>query len=117
MSRNDWIMVIVGLIAYQVYATVIVIKSEDFDDDVKRKQVIFIWLVPIVGAMLVRMRVHAALRERVLRSDPKPGAAGSPGTGPSPGTAPGSESGPASSSEAGPTSSPGPSQKQGPGPK
>ena len=80
MSRNDWIMVIVGLIAYQVYATVLVIKSDDFDDHVKQKQIIFIWLVPIVGAMLVRMRVYAALRERILKSD---AAAGSPaGSGP-----------------------------------
>ena len=69
MSRNDWIMIIVGLIAYQVYATVLVIKSDDFDDQVKQKQIIFIWLIPIVGAMLVRMRVHAALRERILKSD------------------------------------------------
>lgn len=80
MSRNDWIMVIVGLIAYQVYATVIVIKSDDFDDDVKRRQVIFIWLIPIVGAMLVRMRVHAALRERILKSDPKPTPGSQTGT-------------------------------------
>ena len=74
MSRNDWIMVIVGLIAYQVYATVLVIKSDDFDDHVKQKQIIFIWLIPIVGAMLVRMRVHAALRERILKSDAAPGS-------------------------------------------
>ena len=78
MSRNDWIMVILALIGYQVYATVQVIKSEDFDDDVKLKQIIVVWLIPIVGAMLVRMRIYAARRERVLRSGPAPG----PGPGP-----------------------------------
>ena len=36
----------------------LVIKSDDFDDDVKLRQVIFIWLIPIVGALLVRMRSH-----------------------------------------------------------
>ena len=77
MTRNDWILLIVGLIAYQAYATVLVIKSDDFDDDVKLKQVIVVWLIPIVGAMLVRMRIYAARRERVLKSGPGPG----PGTG------------------------------------
>lgn len=80
MSRNDWIMIIVALIGYQVYATVLVIKSDDFDDDVKLKQVVVIWLIPVVGAMLVRMRIYAARRDRVLRSGP--------GTGPGPGPGP-----------------------------
>jgi tellurite resistance protein TehA-like permease len=67
MSRNDWVVVILALIAYQVYTTVLVIKSDDFDDDVKRSQVITIWLIPIVGCVLVRMRLNAAARERMLR--------------------------------------------------
>ena len=89
MSRNDWIMVIVGLIAYQVYATVLVIKSDDFDDRVKQQQIIFIWLIPIVGAMLVRMRVHAALRERILKSDAAPGSPAGSAPEPPPGPRPG----------------------------
>ena len=64
MTRNDWIMLIVGLIAYQAYATVLVIKSDDFDEDVKLKQVIAIWLIPIVGALLVRISINAARRKR-----------------------------------------------------
>ena len=64
MTKNDWIMVIVGLIAYQSYATVLVIKSDDFDEDVKLKQIIAIWLIPIVGALLVRISINAAKRKR-----------------------------------------------------
>lgn len=60
MTKGDWIFLIVGLVFYQAYATVLVIKSDDFDDDVKLRQVIFIWLIPVIGAVLVRMRLRSA---------------------------------------------------------
>ena len=60
MTKGDWIFLIVGLVIYQAYATVLVIKSDDFDDDVKLRQVIFIWLIPVIGAVLVRMRLRSA---------------------------------------------------------
>lgn len=66
MSKNDWILLIVGLIAYQAYATVLVIKSEDYDEDVKLKQIVFIWLIPIVGAVMVRMALNEAARKRKI---------------------------------------------------
>ena len=67
MSKSDWTMLIIGLILYQFYTTVLVIKSEDFDDDVKRKQIITIWLIPIVGALLVRLSLNDARRKRMER--------------------------------------------------
>ena len=66
MSKNDWTLLIVGLIAYQAYATVLVIKSEDFEEDVKLKQIIFIWLIPVVGVVLVRMALNEAARKRKI---------------------------------------------------
>ena len=64
MTKGDWIVVIAVLILYQVYATVLVIKSDDYDDDVKLKMVVAIWLVPVVGAILVRIAVHSARQRR-----------------------------------------------------
>lgn len=64
MTRGDWIFVIVVLIAYQAYVTVLVIKSDDYDDEVKLKMVVAVWLVPVAGAVLVRYAVHAARQRR-----------------------------------------------------
>ncbi len=60
MTKSDYVMLIVALILYQAFATVLVLKSEHFDDHQKLRQVVFIWLIPIIGAILVRMALNAA---------------------------------------------------------
>ena len=71
MSRNDWIILIVALIMYQAFTTVLVLQSDDFDDDVKLKQIITVWLIPIVGALLVRVSLNDARRKRLEREAAK----------------------------------------------
>lgn len=60
MTKTDYIVLIVGLIAYQCYATFLVLRSDHFDDVQKRRQVIFIWAIPFLGAILVRIALNAA---------------------------------------------------------
>ena len=64
MTKSDYVMLIVALILYQAFATVLVLKSEHFDDHQKLRQVVFIWLIPVIGAILVRMALNAAEREQ-----------------------------------------------------
>ena len=63
MTKSEIVMLLIALIIYQAYATVLVMKSEHFDDTQKLRQVIFIWLIPFVGAILVRIALNAAERE------------------------------------------------------
>ena len=48
-----------------------------FDDTQKRRQVIFIWLIPFLGAILVRMALNAAERDsKSAEKNPKNDGAG-----------------------------------------
>ena len=67
MTKSEIVLLIVVLIVYQAYATVLVMKSDHFDDTQKVRQVIFIWLIPFLGAVLVRIALNAA--ERAPRAD------------------------------------------------
>lgn len=62
MTKSEIVTLLVVLIAYQAYATLLVMKSDHFDDTQKLRQVVFIWLIPIVGAVLVRIALNAAER-------------------------------------------------------
>lgn len=77
MTKSDYVVLIVGLIAYQMYATVLVLRCDHFDDTQKRRQVIFIWLIPFLGAILVRMALNAAERDsKSAEKNPKNDGAG-----------------------------------------
>ena len=41
---------LVGLMFYQVYVTVRLVRSKSFTPAQKRRQALFIWLVPFIGA-------------------------------------------------------------------
>ena len=62
MTKSEIVTLLVLLIAYQAYATLLVMKSDHFDDRQKLRQVIFIWLIPVLGAVLVRIALNAAER-------------------------------------------------------
>lgn len=68
MTKSEIVTLLVVLIVYQAYATVLVMKSDHFDDTQKVRQVIFIWLIPFVGAVLVRIALNEA--ERAPRRKP-----------------------------------------------
>ncbi len=79
MTKSEIVLLIVVLIAYQAFATVLVMKSEHFDDSQKVRQVIFIWLIPFLGAVLVRIALNAAERApRAEAADPAAPAAKDP---------------------------------------
>ena len=60
MTKSDFVIWIGALIIYQAYATVLVVKSEHFDDRTKLSQVVCIWLLPLIGALLVRIALRGA---------------------------------------------------------
>ena len=60
MTKSEIVTLLVLVIAYQAYATVLVRRSDHFDDTQKQRMVIFIWLIPIIGAALVRIRLNGA---------------------------------------------------------
>jgi hypothetical protein len=43
---------IVGLMAYQAYVTVRVVQSKSTTPAQKRRQLLFVWLVPFLGAAI-----------------------------------------------------------------
>lgn len=67
MTKSDFLLAIGALLIFQVYATVLVIKSEHFDERTKMSQFMFIWLLPLIGAVLVRIALNAA--DRAPRSN------------------------------------------------
>ena len=63
MTRNDWIVALAAVIIYQIYVTVLLLRTDAFDEQTKMRQVIMIWLIPVVGALLVRIRLRALNNE------------------------------------------------------
>lgn len=41
-----------GLLAYQTYVTIRVVRSKSYTREQKWRQILFIWLVPFVGAAI-----------------------------------------------------------------
>lgn len=48
------IVVALGIVAYNLWVTVLIVKADDFEPGQKAGQLAFVWLVPIVGATMVR---------------------------------------------------------------
>lgn len=59
---------LVGLMFYQVYVTVRLVRSKAFTPAQKRRQALFIWLVPFVGAAAT-LAALATDREIPVRPD------------------------------------------------
>jgi hypothetical protein len=57
-----------GLIFYQAYVTVRLVRSKSFTPAQKRRQALFIWLVPFIGAATT-LAVLATDKETPVRPD------------------------------------------------
>ena len=61
---SDYILYgIVGLVFYQAYVTIRLVRSKTFPQEKKQRQLLFVWLVPFIGA---------AATLAVLATDEKP---------------------------------------------
>jgi hypothetical protein len=48
---SDYVLYgIVGLVFYQAYVTVRLVRSKTFPPEKKQRQLLFVWLVPFIGA-------------------------------------------------------------------
>ena len=48
---SDYILYgIVGLVFYQAYVTIRLVRSKTFPPEKKQRQLLFVWLVPFIGA-------------------------------------------------------------------
>ena len=79
----DYLVVIGALVIYQVMVTVMVVRSPYFADAQKRSQLLTIWLIPFVGAMIVRM-AHNIAKSKAMAANSK-AAAPPPDSGDKPG--------------------------------
>ena len=57
-----------GLMFYQAYATIRLVHSKSFPPERKGRQLLFIWLVPFIGAAAT-LAVLATEKEPPARSD------------------------------------------------
>lgn len=57
-----------GLVLYQAYVTIRLVRSKSFPPEKKRRQVLFIWLVPFIGAAAT-LAVLATDKEPTARPD------------------------------------------------
>lgn len=73
MQVPDYVVVIVALVAYQIMVTVMVVRSPYFAERQKRSQLLTIWLIPFVGAMLVRM-AHNIAKSEAMAANAQPAA-------------------------------------------
>lgn len=60
MTKSDHLVWIGALAIYQVYATVLVARAEVYDRGQKIRQIVIIWALPLVGAVLARIALNAA---------------------------------------------------------
>jgi len=59
----DYLVWIGALAIYQAYATALVAKSDYYTDSQKVRQVLVIWLIPLLGAILARSALNVAARQ------------------------------------------------------
>ena len=64
MSKSDYLLWIGALALYQAYATVLVARADVYDREQKIRQIVIIWVLPLVGAVLARIALNAAERSR-----------------------------------------------------
>jgi hypothetical protein len=57
-----------GLVLYQAYVTIRLVRSRTFPPERKMRQALFVWLVPFIGAAAT-LAVLAADREPPARPD------------------------------------------------
>ncbi len=57
-----------GLLFYQAYVTIRVVRNKSYTSAQKRRQILFIWLVPFVGAAIV-LAVLATDKKTPIRPD------------------------------------------------
>jgi hypothetical protein len=62
MTKTDYLVWIGALVLYNLYATVLVVRAEVYERGQKIRQIVIIWLLPLVGAVLVRLALNAAER-------------------------------------------------------
>jgi len=63
MTKSEFLTWMILLFVYQGYATVLVMRSDDFDQNQKARQIVMIWALPLIGAILVRIALNAARRK------------------------------------------------------
>ena len=64
MGKSDYLLWIGALVIYQAYATVLVARADVYDRAQKIRQIVIIWALPLVGAVLARIALNAAERSR-----------------------------------------------------
>ncbi len=62
MAELIGIVVALGVVAYNLWVTVLILKAEDFEPGQKVGQLAFVWLVPIIGATMVRNVIRPDVR-------------------------------------------------------
>ena len=68
MQMSDYLLYgLAGLMFYQVYATVRVVRHKPYASEKKRQQLLIIWLVPFIGAAIALAGLAAADREPPAR--------------------------------------------------
>ena len=67
MNVPDYMVVVGGVVLYQAVVTVMVVRSPHFARPQKLSQLLFIWLLPLIGAVMVRIAINAANRSQARR--------------------------------------------------
>ena len=62
MTRSDYLWWIGALVVYQLYASALVANADIFDLRRKIRDIVIIWALPVVGAVLVRIALNTAKR-------------------------------------------------------
>ena len=57
-----------GLLFFQAYVTIRVVRSKSFSSEQKRRHLLFVWLIPFVGAAIT-LAALATDRETPVHSD------------------------------------------------
>ncbi|MEO8136778.1 MAG: hypothetical protein ABI831_22740 [Betaproteobacteria bacterium] len=78
MNVPDYVVVIVALALYQTSVTVMVVRSPHFAQREKFSQILVIWLLPFIGAVIVRIAHNGARNKAAAAAAPSAPAASSP---------------------------------------